>query len=261
LFLFMGFVGMFLGQVLYIFGVIYTTPDTASMFQPLVPVSCTIVAIIMKVERSPEMNKRTGIAKVFGICLATGGALLMTYSKQTKLEGADLGLGAGNMFGFACLFGNILSASIWIVTQKKYIFNNTSSRWREYPINVTAWTYFFGAVWMALACTTYANQLDKFHIESANVIYCLLYAIFITSTMCYALITWCNMQVNSSFVTASWPLQVMFCLLISYIVLGETLVMMEMLGGFLIICALLAVTWSNYKECSAPRIVNGKLIR
>ena len=62
------------------------------------------------------------------------------------------------------------------------------------------------------------------------------------------LITWCNMQVNSSFVTACWPLQVLFCAILSYVVLGEVMVALEIVGGLMIIVALLAVTWSNYTE-------------
>jgi len=54
------------------------------------------------------------------------------------------------------------------------------------------------------------------------------------------------MQINSSFVTASWPLQVLFCAILSYVLLGEELVALQIVGGLMIISALLAVTWSNY---------------
>uniref|UniRef100_A0A7M5V6G7 EamA domain-containing protein n=1 Tax=Clytia hemisphaerica TaxID=252671 RepID=A0A7M5V6G7_9CNID len=264
LFVAMGGIGMFGGQLFYIIGLINTTPDTASMFQPLTAVLCTIVAILMKVEKVPKLSERTGLAKVVGICLATLGALIMTYSKNSKHSDVSKDekskIGEPNLFGILCLLGNITTSSVWVVMQKKYIFNNPESRWRQFPINVTAWSYFFGALWMALASTYYINDHDKFHIRSKNVLYCLIYAIFVTSALCYGLITWCNMQVNASFVTASWPLQVVFCLTLSYIFLGETLTVVEVFSGLLIICALMAVTWSNYNE-RKPRIVNGKLLR
>ena len=277
----MGGIGMFCTQLFYILGVINTTPDTASMFQPLVPVICTIIAIAMRVEKPPNLTHRTGLAKVFGIALATCGALIMTYSKNTKHNNSSItaisktskvNLGEPSLYGYLCLFGNVSSAALWIVVQKKYIFNNHSSRWRQYPINVTAWTYFFGAAWMAWGSFMYySKDPGKFRIGSWNVIYCLLYAIFVTSALCYVLITWCNMQVNSSFVTASWPLQVLFCLCLSYVVFGETLLLPELFGGVLIICALMLVTWSNFNDPgqssniavpgNSPRIVNGVLLR
>ena len=275
LFIFMGGIGMFSGQLFYILGVINTTPDTASMFQPLVPVVCTIIAIVMQVEKPPNLTHRTGLAKVFGIALATCGALIMTYSKNVKHslptttetpKTDENSLGEPSLYGYLYLFGNVSSASLWIVVQKKYIFNNSSSRWRQYPINVTAWTYFFGAAWMAWASLLYHGKDPSiFRIESWNVIYCLIYAIFVTSALCYVLITWCNMQVNSSFVTASWPLQVLFCLCLSYVVLGETLLLPELFGGVLIICALMLVTWSNFNDPDggrkSPKIINGVLLR
>ena len=281
LFIMMGGVGIYSAQLFYILGVINTTPDTASMFQPLVPVACTIVAVIMRVEKPPSLEHRTGIAKIFGIALATCGALIMTYSKTAKHQPTptttiltpstttgfqDSIVGEPNAMGILYLFGNIFCSSLWIVIQKKYIFNNPHSRWREYPINVTAWTYFFGAVWMAWSSALFfAKKPEKFHIDSPNVLLCLLYAIFVTSALCYGLITWCNMQVNSSFVTASWPLQVLFCLCFSYVVFGETLTLMELFGGALIVCSLMMVTWSNYyapeELGKSPRIVNGKLLR
>jgi len=130
--------------------------------------------------------------------------------------------------------------------QKKFIFNKTNSRWRDFPINVTAWSYFFGAISMGLASLYYVNKPEKFFIFKNEVVYCLIYAVFIQSAFCYMLITWCNMQINSSFVTASWPLQVLFCAILSYILLGEELVALQIVGGLMIISALLAVTWSNY---------------
>ena len=42
-------------------------------------------------------------------------------------------------------------------------------------------------------------------------LYALVYAIFITSALCYLLITWANSQLSSIIVTAFWPVQVNVC--------------------------------------------------
>ena len=252
----MGFISMFIGQYSYILGVLYTTPDTASMFQPLVPVACSIVAVVFRTEKVPRVNTKTGFAKIFGILLATAGALLMTYGKNnTSNHSVNKKVGKPTPFGYIALVVNVSCSALYVVIQKKYIFNSPHNIWNKFPIGVTAWTYFFGSIWIGLASLYYVKEPTKFHIGDTNVIYALIYAIFITSALCYMLITWTNMQVNSTFVTASWPLQSLFCVILSYIILGEILVALEIIGGLMIISAMFAVVWSNYKE----QLMNSKV--
>ena len=246
--IFLGFIGIFLSQYSYIIGLINTTPDTASTLVLLTPILCTILAIVLKIEDPPNYDKK-GIAKVSGILVAVTGASIMTYSKNHKRTSSeDGGLQDTKSFGLVCLCIHIICKSTWILGQKRLVFQNSKCRWRQYPVNLTAWSYFFGALWMAVASLVTVRDLGKYHIESREVLICLLYAIFVTSALCYVLITWCNMQVNSSFVTASWCLHVFFTVTFSYLVLGETLNSKEAFGGVLIVGALLMVTWSNFKE-------------
>lgn len=42
-------------------------------------------------------------------------------------------------------------------------------------------------------------------------VYALIYAIFIASAMCYLLITWSNIYLSATIVTAFWPTQVYDC--------------------------------------------------
>ena len=56
------------------------------------------------------------------------------------------------------------------------------------------------------------------------------------------------MQISASLVTATWPLQVLFCAILSYFVLGEVLKTLEYLGGVLIVVGLMAVVWSKYAD-------------
>lgn len=93
---------------------------------------------------------------------------------------------------------------------------------------MTAYSYFFGALFMGLASIYYAasQQFDKFvipqtvsNLNTAKLCdyylvfplqsaYALVYAIFITSAACYLLVTWSNMHLPTTIVTAFWPLQV-----------------------------------------------------
>jgi len=224
---------------MYIIGLINTTPDTASMLTSLTPIAITTLSIVLKIEKAPQYNG-IGFLKIFGIILAVVGALFMAHSKQTHLTKSKT-LGEVTTFGLICVGVHVFSKTVWILSQKKYVFQNPASRWKEFPINLTAWSYFFGAFWMAVASfTTFPNK-EKYHIESIHVVYCLLYAIFVTSALCYVLLTWCNKQVNPSFVSASYCLHVLFTVTFSYIVLGKTLSMEAILAGITIIVAMLMV--------------------
>ena len=106
----------------------------------------------------------------------------------------------------------------------------------------------FGTMFMALASLYYFNKPEKFTYFPKEEIYPTLYAIFIASGLCYLLISWCNMQLSASLVTATWPLQVLFCAILSYFVLGEVLTTLEFFGGLVIVIGLMAVMWSNFSD-------------
>jgi len=251
----LGFTGMFVGQLLYLLGIYLTNANLASMFQPSVPVWSALLAMLSGVEPPPMLTKPHGVAKIFGIFLAVTGAVTMTIG---KLGGEDSpneeswftsGTSVGSQFlGCISLLVQATSTATYYVIQKKYIFNQPYSVWKNQPIAVTAWSYLFGALFMALASLSYINHLERFSSFSTEAFYCLVYAIFVTSTMCYLLLSWCNTQAPSTIVTASWPLQSLFCALLSFVFLHKSLQLMEFFGGSFIVCGLAAVLWSSYTE-------------
>ena len=251
----LGLTGMFIGQLLFLLGIYLTSANMAAMFQPSVPVWSTFIAMLSGVEKPPVLTKSHGVAKIVGILLAVTGAVTMTLEKlqHDDKPGEELwlvnGSHVGSQFlGCICLLAQSASTAVYYVIQKKYIFNQPYSIWKNQPMAVTAWSYFFGAMFMALASLTYVNQPEKFTSFSKEAFYCLVYAIFITSSMCYLLLSWCNMQAPSTFITASWPLQSLFCAILSFIFLHKSLQVLECFGGSFIVCGLAAVLWSNYAE-------------
>lgn len=252
MFALLGFVGMYGNQLPYILGIYYTNANIASIFQPSIPVWTAILAIITRIEPFPALNKLHGWAKILGILLATLGAVTMVLEKII-FDKSELKSGYG--LGYLFLIINTLCSAIYVLLQKKLIFNKPDSPWRQKPIAVTAWIYLFGTIFMALSSLYYVitGQLDKFTYFPKEEIYPIIYAVFIASSLCYMLITWCNMQISATVVTATYPLQVLFCTILSYFILDEVLTTWEYVGGALIIAGLLAVIWSSYimdKECS-----------
>lgn len=253
LFVTLGLTGMFGNQLLYLLGIYYTNANIASIFQPAIPVWTTLLAIITRIESFPNFRTMRGWAKCLGILLAAMGAILMTMQKKTgKAADHDEGLSGqadGPQFiGYIFLLGNTLSMATYVLIQKKFIFDKEESRWKTKPVAVTAWSYMFGTIFMALASLYYVNKPEKFTYFPKEEIYPIIYAIFIASGLCYLLISWCNMQLSASLVTATWPLQVLFCAILSYFVLGEVLTAVEYIGGLFIVVGLMAVMWSNFSD-------------
>jgi len=249
LFVVLGLTGMFGSQFLYILGIYYTNANIASVFQPAIPVWTALLAIVVRIEPFPEFRTLRGWAKCLGILLAAAGAIVMSVQKSSGTAPANEGISNSVYFlGYIFLMGNTLSMAIYVLVQKKFIFERDESCWKTKPVTVTAWSYMFGAIFMGLASLYYIHKPEKFTYFPKEEIYPILYAIFIASSLCYLLISWCNMQISASLVTATWPLQVLFCAILSYVVLGEVLTAIEFFGGTFIIAGLMAVVWSNYSE-------------
>ena len=243
--------GIYGNQFLYILGVYYTNANIASIFQPAIPVWTAVLAMLLRIEELPALSKLRGWSKILGILLAAGGAAVMMINKA---KGGGGTWSSGSFAGYLFLLGNTLCMSVYVLLQKRFIFNKEESEWRTIPITVTAWSYLFGVIFMALTSLYYVDQPEKFTNIPKEEVYPIVYAIFIASALCYLLITWCNMQISASLVTASWPLQVLFCAILSYLILGEVMSMLEYIGGAMIILGLFAVVWASYAEEQEKKI-------
>jgi len=242
---------MFGCQFLYILGIYYTNANIASIFQPALPVWAALLAIIVRTEPFPDFRASRGCAKSLGILMAAIGATVMTLQKNSDTAADHGGSSEADnikVWGYIFLLGNTLSMASYVLLQKKFIFDKEESSWKSKPVTVTAWSSLIGTVFLALASLYYVNQPEKLTYFPKEEIYAVLYAIFIASSLCYLLISWCNVQISVWLVTATWLLQVLFCAILSYVVLGEVLTTTEYSGGVCIVVGLMAVVWSNYAE-------------
>ena len=163
LFLSMGFIGIFGNQVLFILGLYAAGADIASIFQPSTPVLTVIVALVVGVERMPLLCGRkkddrrqqddgrsmvSGWLKIGGIILVFAGGCVMVITAPKKNATKTNAIFLGEVL----LLLNCLCMACYVLIQKKYIFNNNASdTWKHTPINVTAWSYMFGAIFMSIA--------------------------------------------------------------------------------------------------------------
>ena len=147
----LGVTGMWGNQLFYILGLYYTSATIASCWQPAIPVFAAFIAIVLGVEPFPPLSKLRGWLKLFGILFAAGGAIVLTLGKPagdaSEMKKASL----GNIF----LLLNCSCMGLYVNIQKVFIFNDkqgsVGERWKPYPVHVTAWSYFFGAIAMILS--------------------------------------------------------------------------------------------------------------
>jgi drug/metabolite transporter (DMT)-like permease len=64
--------------------------------------------------------------------------------------------------GFFLLLGNTICMAVYVLIQKRFIFKSKTSRWKKYPIMVTAWSYGFGAFAMGLSTIYFYQHPDQF---------------------------------------------------------------------------------------------------
>eukprot|EP00118_Oscarella_pearsei_P020650 m.225208 g.225208 ORF g.225208 m.225208 type:complete len:357 (+) comp40011_c1_seq4:39-1109(+) len=247
-FFFLGTLGMFGNQFFYIMGVYYAGADIASIFQPVIPVWTALFAIVFRIEK-PMLRTLYGIGKLLGIVVGAAGACVMLLKNFIGHHDENNHKLVG---GILFLTGNTICMAIFVLVQKKYVFEDKQSHWSRMPVSVTAWCYFFGTVDIGLAslfyvikCNVSTCSSNPWHIPKEESIP-IVYAIFIASALCYLLITWANMHISSTVVTAFWPLQVPVAVVLAYFLLGETLGTLDYVGGALIIVGLFLVVVSNH---------------
>ena len=166
----------------------------------------------------------------------------------------------GNMF----LLINTMSTAIYVIVQKQFVFAKPSERgssrlskalaahsWSGTPLFVTSWSYLFGAIFMVLtALVGYLGKVDVFEFTGSTntfkipvqVLIPLTYSVFISSALCYGLITYANMHLDPSVVTAFWPLQVPVAVLLSLAVGLGGINATQGLGGGLVILGTIFVS-------------------
>ena len=264
-----GLLGMYGNQVLFILGLYNAGADSASLFQPAIPVFTSIFAILFCIEKPPQLfckkdgDKRVSCAgwlKTIGILAVTAGGFVIYYGNKKKGKSSTT-TSENKVFGEILLIGNCVCCSIYVLLQKKWVFSKEagttssylSKKWSKYPINLTAWTYLLGALFMLLHAIILIIENPKEIELNARVIYPILYASLLSSAVAYGLISYANSILPSSMVTAFWPLQVPVSVVLNFFVNGSEISQAEMVGGLIIIASLLMVAFSN----RLMEIVNG----
>ena len=266
-FFFLGLIGIFGSQLLFLVGLSYTNPTYASALQPTVPVFTFLFTLILGIDRV-NLNSFEGLAKVGGTLICVFGAVFMVLYRgpslirykepviipQSEIIFRGLTESSGWLIsglhdlrldnvklGVVFFIGNCSCMAAYLTIQAQVL--------KKYPANlsVTAYSFFTGVVLMAIV-SLFMTDLSNDWILSESAILAVVYAGTITSAFSYGAVSWCNKILGPALVALYTPLQPGFSALLSQIFLGSPIYLGCIIGGSLIIAGLYSVTWGSYKQ-------------
>lgn len=254
--------GITISQNFCLEGLYYTNSTFASAILNLIPPITFVMATSLRLE-NVNIKSRRGQAKVVGIIISVGGAMVMTLYKGPEIKMLTANLNAYNskanntVLGSMLLFGGVVSWAAWIIFQAPVV--------REYPaqLSLTAIMCFLGALQSGVIALVYAHKtwsvwIVGWNIELLSYVYsgliCSAFAIFVQA--------WCIHKMGPVFVAIFDPVCTVVAAILQYFVLHDNLNTGCVVGAVLIVVGLYPVLWGkaeDYKnECPVEVACSGE---
>lgn len=226
-FLFLGFIGFFLGPVAYLMALSFVSADTVSFFQPITPIFTLVIAMVIK-------SETTSLLKIVGVFVSAAGAALLVAANGVSFQNDAF-------MGIVLITIQTVSGAFYFTMQKPLV--------KQYPpISVTGWLYLIASLLTVLISVAYyANDWTYFQI-SQEAVWGLLYAVFLATCVTYVLLTYTNSIAPSSYVTAFSITQPVWAGLLAYLFLDERLSLQMILGGLFVVSGLMIVTFQRWRD-------------
>ncbi|KAF2319676.1 hypothetical protein GH714_017963 [Hevea brasiliensis] len=250
-----GLFGATLAQNLYVESLVLTSATYATAATNLIPAITLILATSFGLEKL-RLRTTEGKAKVFGLSIGIGGAMLLTFYKgvEIKIWSTNVRLlkhshqiqashFTGNyILGSAMALGSCLSFALWLILQTKIS--------KEYPCpySSTALMSLMGSI----QCVTLALCLERnwsqwklgWNIRLLTV----AYSGIVSSGLVVILIAWCVTKRGPVFVASFNPLSLVLVAISGSLLLEEQLHLGSILGAALVVCGQYLLLWGQSKE-------------
>ncbi|XP_021274954.1 WAT1-related protein At1g25270-like [Herrania umbratica] len=252
-----GLFGGALGPNLFIASLSLTSATFATAVSNLVPVATLILAVILRLERL-GIRTLAGQAKLVGIFLSIGGAMIITFYKgeEINLWSTNINLAkhsGDHATGKHALLGNqvlgsllalaaCVSFAIWYIIQAKisenypYIYSSTVLMCIAASVQATIYTIIAERNWSAWKLGWNIRLLSA------------VYTGAIGTALTVVLMTWCLRSRGPLFVSIFNPFTLVFVAIVGSLILNERLNIGSILGSVLIVIGVYVVLWGKAKE-------------
>jgi drug/metabolite transporter (DMT)-like permease len=217
---FLGFLGVFGNQILFIEGLRLTTATNASILMTSLPVFAAATAVLLRIERLAPR-------RLAGILLSVTGALVLVNPFRFT---ADRDMTIGNLM----ILGNALCYALFLVLQRPLL---QRIPWRT----LIAWSFVFGGGGVLLVSLPSLAALQPAEVP-ASAWWGVAYIVALATVFAYSANTWAVRRSSLALVAAYGTLQPLVAVLLAASFLGERFGWIEGLGFALIVAGLWLVS-------------------
>ncbi|KYQ94371.1 hypothetical protein DLAC_04669 [Tieghemostelium lacteum] len=229
-----GFFAVTVNQSLFLVGLTLSTASNAAITQPAIPIFSTLFAVLIGYEKKTAM-------KFIGIGVAVVGAILMidfTHLKSDSQSSRDIVL--GNL----CFFGNTIAYAIFLLSQRPLVVTGGMN-----PAKCTAWGFLIGTPIVVIICFSTTKNIDAAFsdINLFSWLVILYTAIFATAYTFWASSVSVG-KTDPTTVAVYLTVEPLATTIMARIFLDESLTVLNILGGFVILAGVATVMVSKHKE-------------
>ena len=217
---FLGSLGIFANQILFIVGLKYTTATNASILMTSLPVFAVATAAILGIER-------IGPRRLLGIVLSVAGALFLI--NPFRFQG-----GQSATLGNTLVLLNALAYALFLVLQRPVL---ARIPWRT----LIAWSFLWGGAGVVIVGAPALARLD-FAAVPVSTWLGVAYIILFATVFAYAVNTWAVRRSSPALVATYGTLQPLVAALLAASFLGERFGWVEGIGFALIVAGLFQVS-------------------
>ncbi|THG18667.1 hypothetical protein TEA_005346 [Camellia sinensis var. sinensis] len=241
-----------LTQYFFLLGLQHTSATFTCAFINMVPVNTFIMALPFGLEKVNTKSK-SGRAKVLGMVVSIGGALVLTLYKGmplTKSPPETIGTMVQKtehankrwLIGSVVLSAGSLTWSSWFLLQARI--------GKRYPCQYssTAIMSIFSAIQSAILGLIIDRNVSNWIVKGKFEISSLIYAGMVGSGLCYVVMSWCVKKRGPVFTAAFSPFIQAFVAIFDISILHEQIHLGSVLGSTFVVVGMYILLWGKSNE-------------